>query len=87
MDPILVEGVAKTPFPNTYSTAVLDVIKVIRAHVPSITRAIEEEEDWPLDLDGEYIGDKRECRCGLRLDGFYEYVDHLIELLGGQGIV
>lgn len=84
MDPALVKGVGNAPFPNTYSSAVLDVIKVIENHIPSITREIEEAYDWPLDLDGEYIGDQRECRCGQHIDGFYSYVDHLLGLLGKE---
>jgi hypothetical protein len=86
MDPIIVRGIAEAPFPNTYSTAVLDAVKVVRAHIPSITCRVEEAAlDSPAwDEDGEYIGDLRECACGEMLDGFYSYADHLIAVFGGE---
>ena len=55
--------------------------EIIKAHIPSITPRIEREYDYPLDTDGEYIGDVRECACGVILDGFYEYVEHLLGLM------
>jgi hypothetical protein len=66
-----------------------EAIAIIEKHIPSITNAIEEEEvDSPLwEVTNElymilgYAGPKRECSCGQRLDGFYEYVDHLKEML------
>jgi hypothetical protein len=63
-----------------------DIALIIRSHIPSITARIEEAEiDSPAwDFDGEYIGDRRECACGVPLDGFYEYVDHLIAVFGGE---
>jgi hypothetical protein len=93
VDPVIVKGVAESPFPNTYSAGILDAIKVIRAHIPSITDDMDEGEEepwtdlWPRDDMGDYVGDKRVCHCGLVLDGYYEYVEHLIEMLGGKGMV
>ena len=64
-----------------------DPIEVIKAHIPSITQDMDdgELEPWtdlyPRDELGDYVGDKRVCHCGLVLDGYYEYVDHLKEML------
>lgn len=86
MDPAITKGVAEAPFPNTYSAAILDAQNVVKAHIPSITSQVEEEQlgspAW--DLDGEYIGDQRICACGAAIDGFYGYVDHLVALFGGE---
>ena len=86
MDPIITKGVAEAPFPNTYSVAILDAIKVINAHVPSLS-----DKNWKeitgLLLDPESdCADLaiRTCACGARIDGFYQYVDHLVALLGGE---
>jgi hypothetical protein len=57
-----------------------DPIAILKAHYASVTARIEREHDYPLDSDGEYVGDVRECACGLIVDGFYEYTDHLITL-------
>jgi len=67
--------------------------KVLDAHTPHITNEIELElseltsqasmrEFW--DGEGVEIADLalRECGCGKRIDGFYEYVDHLREVFG-----
>jgi hypothetical protein len=86
MDPIIARGVAESPFPNTYSTAILDALKVIKAHIPSVTDEMDAGEGeyadlWPRDDMGDYIGDQRICACGRRIDGFYDYVDHLKEVL------
>jgi len=82
MDPIIVKGVAESPFPNTYAMAILDAVKVIKAHIPSITDEMDEDQDlYPRDELGDYIGDQRICRCGLAIDGFYDYVEHLKEML------
>ena len=62
-------------------------IAIIKAHIPSITQDMDDGvlEPWtdlyPRDELGDYVGDKRVCHCGLVLDGYYEYVDHLKEML------
>ena len=59
--------------------------QIIREHVPSISDQDEkvmnsrfdrwdQNEDW-----ADYA--LRTCSCGVRIDGFYEYVDHLIEMV------
>jgi hypothetical protein len=63
-----------------------DPVTILDQHIPSITDEMdagegEWEDLWPRDEMGDYIGDKRVCRCGVVLDGFYEYVDHLKEVL------
>jgi hypothetical protein len=88
MDPVITKGVAESPFPITYSAAVLDVVKVIRAHFPSLTteaeaeidrRYLEAGEEGLAYADAAY----RICACGQPIDGFYEYVHHLVVLFGG----
>lgn len=68
------------------------VAATIKAHIPSITEEMDAGEGkwgtedtflYPRDDEGNYIGDKRVCACGVELDGFYEYVDHLIAVFGG----
>lgn len=58
----------------------------IRQHMPSITERVEElaleRDPEAFDLDGDYVGSIRECHCGLIVEGYYEYADHLIEVLG-----
>jgi hypothetical protein len=62
------------------------IAQIIRDHTPSITSKIErialDSPAW--DTDGEYIGDLRECACGEMIDGFYEYIEHLIAVFGGE---
>ena len=59
---------------------------IIRAHIPSLTdedEALIYELVTSLDEDvtaADYA--LRTCRCGKRIDGFYQYTDHLIEVLG-----
>jgi hypothetical protein len=70
-----------------------DPVAIIKAHIPSITDRIEgyiDEDDnrveglaegGPYDEIGDYVGDMRECACGEIVNGFYEYVEHLKEVL------
>jgi hypothetical protein len=62
------------------------VIKTIKEHIPSLTDENDAEivelafdggsgaEDWAI----------RTCPCGARIDGYYQYVDHLITVFGGE---
>jgi len=84
MDPIIIKGMAEAPFPNTYSTALLDVIKVIDQHIPSMSMSNEGEINDLASRFGDVYEDCdaadlaiRTCHCGQKIDGFYEYVDHL----------
>jgi len=91
MDEIIVKGIADAAFPNTYICALKDVLQVIKNHIPSISI----EDDLALselrynsntDRYGQMEVDVadlaiRHCHCGLTIDGYYEYVDHLKELL------
>ncbi len=61
------------------TSPVADPVAILKAHYASVTDRIE-ELDSPRDDEGEYVGDVRECACGLIVDGFYEYTDHLITL-------
>lgn len=66
------------------------VVSTIKQHVPSLT---DEDDDTIVARslwreDGE-IADSadlavRTCSCGVKIDGFYAYVDHLIEVFGGE---
>jgi len=68
--------------------------ELIRLHIPSITEQIENEEygvareqdPEAFDLDGDYIGPMRECRCGVIVEGYYEYTDHLIDVFEKAGL-
>jgi len=59
----------------------LTPIEVIDAHTPSLSK----ENEWemlamtpPHKLDSDVANFAiRTCACGLRIDGFYEYVSHL----------
>ena len=65
-------------------------ISIIDQHIPSLTdedEAVIEDHarDW-LFPDPGYNSDAadlaiRTCKCGEKIDGFYEYVDHLKEVL------
>ena len=64
------------------------VLALISKHIPSITDAIEEELDertvkagmvvpgYESEVDTADLA-LRICHCGERIDGFYEYVEHL----------
>ena len=67
-----------------------DAIALIKAHIPSLTDSDEaviasRVGDLVTLIDAD-IADLavRTCACGERVDGFYEYVDHLIGLFGGE---
>lgn len=70
----------------------MNAIEIIDQHIPSITDEIEDElwervgAAW---LDNTYAGGGadsadcalRVCHCGERINGFYEYVAHLKDVL------
>lgn len=86
MDPRIVREVAESPFPNTFSFGVLIAAEVIKAHTPSLT---DEDDDEIVDRIWKDRPGKpsnlaiRTCACGAKIDGYYEYVDHLVNLLVG----
>jgi len=62
-----------------------EVRTIISAHIPSLS-----DEDEQMILDSMFGMDtdvadlaKRTCACGQAIDGYYDYVDHLIALFGG----
>lgn len=66
-------------------------IEVVSAHIPTLTRE-DEREIIALGAPGpiETARDPanyaiRTCLCGQRIDGFYEYVDHLRDELRKAG--
>jgi hypothetical protein len=69
---------------------------LLRQHIPSITDELElelEEKRFNSDVDryGQPAVDVadlavRICHCGVRIEGFYEYVDHLEEVLAKEGL-
>lgn len=66
-------------------------IAIIKAHIPSLTDENEDEIDqlrYGMSGNGQMADYAelaiRTCSCGRRIDGFYEYVDHLITMLGGE---
>jgi hypothetical protein len=71
-----------------------EVIKTIHAHVPSLSDSDDRELDerrYNSDVDryGQQAVDNadlalRTCSCGVHLDGFYQYVDHLTAVFGGE---
>lgn len=56
---------------------------VINDHIPSLSDEADDEM-WRIygtsDFDMADFA-VRDCRCGLRIDGFYEYIDHLKAML------
>ena len=68
----------------TFATQIID------QHIPSLT---DEDESTIIGLasdmgpfglaDGPAAADLaiRTCHCGVKIDGFYEYVDHLKEMI------
>jgi len=59
-------------------------IEVIRQHIPSLSEQDERdinEAAWDGDAADLAL---RTCACGVRIDGFYAYVDHLIAVFGGE---
>lgn len=69
-----------------------DMVKdVIDAHIPSLT---DEDEGLIYERTGRWGEDVtaadyalRTCHCGQRIDGFYEYVDHLKDRLRNAGVM
>jgi hypothetical protein len=75
-------------FPNTFRQGWDTAVEIIGQHIPDLT------ED-ALDVLAERTGGDnamwmpadwadlayRVCPCGVTIDGFYEYVDHLKEVL------
>lgn len=65
------------------------VIETIKQHVPSLSDYDEIEvtrlASAALFGDGD-VADLalRTCACGTAIDGFYQYVDHLIAVFGGE---
>jgi hypothetical protein len=63
----------------------VNVLDVINNHIPSISDADEVDiadriQRWMIGADDDVdVADLalRTCNCGLRITGFYEYVDHL----------
>lgn len=64
-------------------------IEVIDEHIPSLTDEDEDElrnrahNAALLTAGAVDLADcaLRTCRCGIRIDGFYDYVDHLKEMI------
>lgn len=70
------------------------VVEVIDAHTPSLS----DEDDaaiWAIierGMGGYHENDVadlaiRTCMCGVRIDGFYEYIDHLKDELRKAGVI
>jgi hypothetical protein len=65
----------------------VSVAAILDKHIASVTSEMDAGEgewtdlDGPRDDIGDYIGDQRQCACGRHIDGFYEYVEHLKEVL------
>lgn len=55
-----------------------DVLDVIDEHTPNLTDEDEEKmiKEW-VECDEPNFPTYRTCSCGLALDGFYQYQDHL----------
>lgn len=59
----------------------MDPIATINAHVPSLSdEDIEAIYQRAAAIDQAADLAIRTCSCGQRIDGFYEYVDHLISI-------
>ena len=65
-------------------------VSLISEHIPSLTD--ENVEEINLAIFNMAFEEKgvdhadlaiRTCHCGVKIDGFYEYVDHLKEVLSG----
>ncbi len=69
----------------------MTAVQIIQAHIPSLTDANDLELDglrFNSDVDrfGQPAVDNadlaiRTCACGERIDGYHEYVAHLIAML------
>ena len=68
----------------------MTLLEVLQDHIPSLTDDNDRELDerrFNIDFDrlGQPVVDNadlalRTCSCGKRIDGFYEYIDHLREV-------
>ncbi len=65
-----------------------DAIDIIKNHIPSLTDKDEERIRLNIFQMAFEENDKdeadlaiRTCHCGLEIDGFYDYVGHLIAML------
>lgn len=64
-------------------------ITIIQEHIPSLTDTAEtmiesRYEDQNEDMENPWDWADfayRQCSCGIYVDGFYEYVDHLVAVL------
>lgn len=58
-------------------------IDLIKQHIPSLTDADEESMNAICDAGGWDPADLalRTCHCGLKIDGYYDYVGHLLAVL------
>lgn len=75
-----------------------DVIKTIHEHIPSLSdedetvinglavEMIGSAFDFDPSHDNTDAADLavRTCACGRKIDGFYDYVDHLTAVFGGE---
>jgi len=65
-----------------------DWMRVLDAHYCSMTAADEEEIVRRVAAGGDVASLAiRTCACGVTVDGFYEYMDHLKGVLGNAGWV
>lgn len=68
-------------------------VGIIQQHIPSLTDMAEividgRYEDQNNDMENPWDWAEfafRVCHCGLPIDGYYEYVDHLIAVLKRGG--
>jgi hypothetical protein len=82
--------------PRAVPITAQDAIDTINAHIPSLTDANDEEITERvarfsslIALDDSGYTDVadlalRTCACGVPIDGFYQYVDHLVAVFGGE---
>jgi hypothetical protein len=68
-------------------------VAVIDAHIPSLSDENVEEINLAIfnmafeEKDADHADLAiRTCHCGARIDGFYDYIDHLKERLGEAGL-
>jgi hypothetical protein len=83
------EQAEQAAFPNTFRQGWNAAVAIIDQHIPSLTDQDDVEIDErigrlrfdPDDDSGNEDLALRTCACGANIDGFYEYVDHLKEVL------
>lgn len=71
-----------------------DVVSLLDQHIPSMTDEIEESlrnmahNAALLTAGSDEVAELalRECACGVLVYGFYEYVDHLKDMLRQAGV-